>query len=73
MRKHGLPWFLAAAVIYMLYRAALHGIHHGPFGDEVQSSPQLGGLRIAAILCALIGVTIFVIDFAYRHRKKTND
>jgi hypothetical protein len=73
MRKHGLPWFLAAAVIYMLYRAWLHGVQNGPFGDEVQSSPQSQGLRIAALLCAFIGITILVIDLAYRHRKKTND
>jgi hypothetical protein len=73
MRKSGLPWFLAGIVIYMLYQAALHGIQNGPFGDEVEASPQLEGLRVAALLCAFVGITIFVIDLVYRHRKKTND
>jgi hypothetical protein len=57
----------------MLYRAGLHGIQNGPFGDGVQSSGQWEGLRIAALLCAFAGITIFVSDLAFPHRKKTND
>jgi drug/metabolite transporter (DMT)-like permease len=70
IRKRGVPWILASIVLYVFYVLALRGMQNDPSGGE--TAGQLNAIWIAAIVCGLIGVFVFVVDLMHR-RKKDHD
>jgi hypothetical protein len=71
--------FLAATIpLWILYRQAFEALRKGPFGDELGSvaypiPDRLEALRLSAVACFLIGVSVLVFDFLKWRRQRHHD
>jgi hypothetical protein len=76
MKRRGGAWILAAVVFFGFYAVALHGMRDDPSGGgaNVGTFPaQLRPILAGAVACAVIGVSVFVMDLVYRQRKKGHE
>jgi hypothetical protein len=74
IRKRGGAWILAAVILFGFYAVALHGMRSDPTLGSLSAFPsQLRPILAGAVVCAVVGVSVFVVDFVYRRRKKDHE